>query len=54
MRVQEQRCEFPSFVSLSGELEYTLTLYYCHIDNVMAAPGYMFAPAYRDVGNRLV
>ena len=54
MRVQEQRCEFPSFVSLSGELEYTLTLYYCHIDNVMAAPGSMFAPAYKDVGDRLV
>ena len=44
--------EFSSCVSLSGELEYDL--YDCHIDNVMAAPGSMFAPAYWDVGDRLV
>ena len=44
--------EFSSCVSLSGELEYDL--YDCHIDNVMAAPGSMFAPAYWDAGDRLV
>ena len=42
--------EFSSCVSLSGELEYDL--YDCHIDNVMAAPGSMFAPAYWDGGDR--
>ena len=42
--------EFSSCVSLSGELEYDL--YDCHIDNVMAAPGSMFAPAYWDAGDR--
>ena len=42
--------EFSSCVSLSGELEYDL--YDCHIDNVMAAPGSMFAPAYWDTGDR--
>ena len=44
--------EFSSCVSLSGELEYDL--YDCHIDNVMAAPGSMFAPAYWDAGDRSV
>ena len=43
--------EFSSCVSLSQELEYDL--YDCHIDNVMAAPGSMFAPAYWDSGNLL-
>ena len=38
--------EFSSCQSLSQELEFDL--YDCHIDNVMAAPGSMFAPAYWD------
>ena len=41
--------EFSSCVTLSGELEYD---YY--INNVMAAPDSMFAPAYWDEGDRLV
>ena len=44
--------EFSRCVSLSRELEYDL--YNCHIDNVTADPGSMFAPAYWDVGDRLV
>ena len=39
--------EFSSCVSLAGqELDLEYDLYDCHIDNVMAAPGSMFAPAY--------
>ena len=37
--------EFSSCVSLSGAGELEYDLYDCHIDNAMAAPGSMFAPA---------
>ena len=39
--------EFSSCVSLSGQ-ELEFDLYDCDIDNVMAAPGSLFAPAYWD------
>ena len=37
--------EFSSCVSLSGAGELEYDLYDCHIDNAMAAPGSLFAPA---------
>ena len=46
LRPSNSVSEFSSCQSLSQELEFDL--YDCHIDNVMAAPGSMFAPAYWD------